>query len=80
MQANKPRVLVFGATGLFGELLVRRLADANQFAVIGVARNKAPLEKLQLETGIFTEIIDRENEQAVALILSQLKPLSLIHI
>ena len=78
MLVNKPCVLVFGATGLFGELLVRRLADANQFAVIGVARNKAPLEKLQLETGIFTEIIDRENEQSVALILSQLKPFAVI--
>ena len=57
MLANKPCVLAFGATGLFGELLVRRLAGAKQFTVVGLARNKTPLDNLQLATGILTELV-----------------------
>ena len=78
MLTNKPCVLVFGATGLFGELLVRRLAGAKQFTVVGLARNKTPLDKLQLATGILTELVDRENESAVADILNRLKPFAVI--
>ena len=75
---NKPCVMVFGATGLFGELLVRRLARAEQFVVVGVARSSAPLARLRLDTGIVTELVDREDENSVAITLARIKPFAVI--
>ena len=74
----KPCVIVFGATGLFGELLVRRLAHASQFVVVGVARNRARLDVLQLDTGIVTELVDREDRHSVEDILGRLKPFAVV--
>ena len=55
--SDKTCVLVFGATGLFGELLVRRLACEQNYTVVGVARNQSRLNALQTDTGISTAVV-----------------------
>lgn len=59
---NKPlRVLILGASGVFGSRLVERLAQEAGFALVLAARDRAKLEALAIRLGIAAEVrsIDR---------------------
>ena len=71
-------VLVFGATGLFGKLLVRRLACKQSYTVVGVARNKSRLNALQTNLGISTAVVDINEEVSVAAALRQWSPFAVV--
>ena len=76
--SDKTCVLVFGATGLFGELLVRRLACEQNYTVVGVARNQSRLNALQTDTGISTAVVDINEEVSVAATLRQWSPFAVV--
>jgi NAD(P)-dependent dehydrogenase (short-subunit alcohol dehydrogenase family) len=55
----KPRVLILGATGVFGERLARRLAIWPQIELVLAARSVEPLEALASELGAEALPLDR---------------------
>lgn len=71
-------ILVFGATGLFGELLVRRLTDDQRFLVVGVARNLSRLKALQAEIDLAIEVADRDSVASVTATLNKIKPFAVV--
>lgn len=78
MLSDRVCVVVFGATGLFGELLVRRLANDQRFSLVGVARNESRLIALQAETDISVATVDRDKEASVNSVLSRFKPFAVV--
>ncbi len=76
--SDRAYIVVFGATGLFGELLVRRLVNEQRYCVVGVARNLSRLKSLQGETEISIAVVDRDDEASVAATLTRVKPFAVI--
>lgn len=71
---ERPRVLVLGATGLFGGLLARRLSRENRFAVTGAGRGREALEKFSTETGADIAVMDRDDPTSVNEVVTRLRP------
>ncbi len=63
---------------MFGELLVRRLANDQRYSLVGVARNESRLNALLDETDISIAIVDRDDKASVAAILKKLKPFAVV--
>ena len=66
---DKKKVLILGATGLFGELLAKRMEREGRFEVIAAGRGREALEKLAAETGVTFRVLDRDDKAAVASVL-----------
>lgn len=69
------RILLLGATGLFGGLLARQLAQREGVALILAGRRRAPLEALAADIGAEAHQMDRADPVAT---LRALKPFAVI--
>ncbi len=76
--ADKKRVVLIGATGLFGGLLAQRFANEGEFELIACGRRKNPLEALSSETGVTYRLVDRDNAAAVDALLQALNPFAVV--
>lgn len=75
MKAARRRVLLIGATGVFGERLARRLATWPDVELILAARRRAPLEALATDLGGARALVfDRNDPDA----LTDLAPFAVI--
>ena len=75
---ERPVVMVIGATGLFGGFLARRLIREQRFNVIGTARTAKNLDAFSNETGVTTEIVNRDDIRGFKDTLSLHKPFAVV--
>lgn len=75
------RVVVIGATGVFGSRIARRLAHDRRFSLVLTGRRLAPLEALRAELGdTSADIAELDTERAdAAARLGSLQPQLVIH-
>ncbi len=69
---------MLGATGLFGELLARRIANENSFSLIAAGRGLAALTDLKKQIKCEIAIVDRNDVQMVSDALAQYKPFAVV--
>ena len=72
---NKSKILITGANGLLGQKLVEQLVAAGNVEVIATGRGPCRLTG----SGYRYQVLDIENEQEVADVLSDLRPEVIIH-
>lgn len=75
---KRQSVLVLGATGLFGGLLVNRLMREQRFTVIGAGRGLAALQALKQQSGVEIVVVDRDDPLAVSRTLSAHNPFAVV--
>ncbi len=75
---DKPRVLVLGATGLFGELLARRIAGEKRFSLVAAGRGLSSLRHLREQIGCDIAVLDRNDTQKVSQTLVTYKPFAVV--
>lgn len=75
---DKATVLVLGATGLFGGLLVQRLCREGRFTVVCAGRTRQTLQALRDQTGAEYRQFDRDDPDVVQTVLIGLKPFAVI--
>lgn len=76
--SKKPKVLILGATGLFGGLLARRLIKIDRFDVICAGRTEKSLQKFCDEFGGRFRVFDRGDEKGTGAVLHELKPFAVV--
>ena len=75
---DKLKVLVLGATGLFGELLVRRLVREQVVEVICASRGKSALKEFSASINTDYVVLNRDDTEAVHQALETIRPFAVI--
>ena len=70
--------MVVGATGLFGDLLARRLVREQHFRVVAAGRTHVTLDAFTQETGADSAVIDRDDAASVNKALELHKPFAVV--
>jgi len=76
--APRPKLLIIGATGLFGGHLARQLIAADRWDVVLVARDARRLADFSRDAGGRTLVLDRADHGAVTRALAHEKPFAVI--
>jgi len=74
----KPKVLILGATGLFGGHLARRLLDEGRFECVFAGRTESTLQEFCAEHGGVYRVMDRAGANQVRAVLEELSPFAVV--
>ncbi len=75
---DRQTVLVLGASGLFGELLARRIVREGIYTLVAAGRGIGALQVLKDQLGCQIELMDREDPTACALALERHLPFAVV--
>jgi len=75
---TKPKILILGATGLFGGHLAKRLLDEGRFDCVFAGRTEATLQEFRKLNGGEYRVLDRADAMQVRTVLAEVSPFAVI--